>query len=124
MPNGVVFHNGALYVAEVSRILRYDNIEAHQAAPPAPVVLTDNYPRDTHHGWKSIRLGPDGLLYVSVGAPCNICQRPDERYASAEGWLQGEEAWGRPVDVQVMPDGALLVSDDYAGAISRISYQQ
>ena len=42
----------------------------------------------------------------------------------AEGWLQGEKAWGRPVDVQVMPDGALLVSDDEAGAIYRISYQQ
>jgi glucose/arabinose dehydrogenase len=40
----------------------------------------------------------------------------------ASGWLQGEEAWGRPVDVQVMPDGALLVSDDEAGVIYRISY--
>jgi glucose/arabinose dehydrogenase len=41
----------------------------------------------------------------------------------AEGWLRGEEAWGRPVDVQVMPDGSLLVSDDFAGAIYRISYR-
>ena len=40
----------------------------------------------------------------------------------AQGWLQGEQVWGRPVDVQVMPDGALLVSDDLAGAIYRISY--
>ena len=40
----------------------------------------------------------------------------------AEGWLQGERPWGRPVDVLVMPDGSLLVSDDYAGAIYRISY--
>jgi glucose/arabinose dehydrogenase len=40
----------------------------------------------------------------------------------AEGWLQGTEAWGRPVDVQVMPDGSMLVSDDRAGAIYRISY--
>jgi glucose/arabinose dehydrogenase len=40
----------------------------------------------------------------------------------AEGWLQGNSAWGRPVDVLVMPDGALLVSDDTASAIYRISY--
>jgi glucose/arabinose dehydrogenase len=42
----------------------------------------------------------------------------------AEGWLQGSQAWGRPADVLVMPDGALLVSDDEADAIYRISYQQ
>jgi glucose/arabinose dehydrogenase len=40
----------------------------------------------------------------------------------AEGWLQGEEAWGRPADVEVAHDGSLLVSDDKAGAIYRISY--
>jgi glucose/arabinose dehydrogenase len=39
-----------------------------------------------------------------------------------DGWLQGEKAWGRPVDVLVMPDGALLISDDHAGAIYRVSY--
>jgi glucose/arabinose dehydrogenase len=42
----------------------------------------------------------------------------------ASGWLQGMTAWGRPVDVLVMPDGALLVSDDKAGAVYRISYQK
>jgi glucose/arabinose dehydrogenase len=42
----------------------------------------------------------------------------------AEGWLQGQKAWGRPADVLVMPDGALLVSDDSAGAIYRISYKE
>jgi glucose/arabinose dehydrogenase len=40
----------------------------------------------------------------------------------AEGWLEGQEAWGRPVDVLVLPDGSLLVSDDQAGAIYRIVY--
>lgn len=82
MPNGVAFHNGALYVAEVNRILRFDNIEAHLKDPPRPVVLTEGFPRDWHHGWKFIRFGPDGLLYVPVGAPCNVCEREDERYAS------------------------------------------
>jgi glucose/arabinose dehydrogenase len=273
MPNGVAFRDGSLYVAEVSRILRYDRIESSLGSPPAPVVVTDRLPTNETHGWKFIRFGPDGLLYVPIGAPCNICEHPDP-YASitrmkpdgsdmeifargirntvgfdwdpatgelwftdngrdwlgdnqppdelnkapqpglhfgypyvhsgyihdpelgqnkdlslftppaillgphvaalgmrfytggmfpaeyrnqifiaehgswnrttpigyrvslvkvsggkaisyqpfAEGWLVNGTAWGRPVDVQVMPDGALLVSDDAAGAIYRISY--
>lgn len=276
MPNGVAFHNGALYVAEVNRILRYDDIEARLNDPPQPVIVDDGFPADRHHGWKFIRFGPDGLLYVPVGAPCNVCESEDPRYASimrmkpngtrlelfargvrntvgfdwhpqtrelwftdngrdwmgddlppdelnrapreglhfgfpychgkgmsdpdfgkgrkceeftppamelgphvgavgmrfytgtmfpevyrgqifiaehgswnrttpigyrvalvrlegnrpstyqvfAEGWLQGGQAWGRPVDLLVMPDGALLVSDDQAGAIYRISYEK
>ncbi|MEN6586304.1 MAG: sorbosone dehydrogenase family protein [Sulfuricella sp.] len=275
MPNGVAFRDGALYVAEVNRILRYDAIESHLDRPPRPVIVNDDFPPDTHHGWKFIRFGPDGLLYVPVGAPCNICEpdparyaaifrmRPDgtglERFAGgvrntvgfdwhpvtgelwftdngrdwlgnerppdelnhaprpgmdfgfpychgkhiadpefgarracneftpaslelgahvaslgmrfytgsqfpatyrnqifiaehgswnrfppsgyritlvrlkdgrpngyevfAEGWLRFGLAWGRPVDLQVMPDGALLVSDDKAGAIYRIVYK-
>jgi glucose/arabinose dehydrogenase len=274
MPNGVAFRNGALYVAEVHRVLRYDGIETRLENPPPPVVVRE-FPPDRHHGWKFIAFGPDGLLYVPVGAPCNICQpepiyaaihrmRPDgsgfetfargvrntvgfdwhpethelwftdngrdmlgddlppdelnnapragmdfgyptchgrnisdpelgrrrpcsattppalelgphvaalgmrfytgrmfpEKYRKgvfiaehgswnrthkigyrvmfvplengrpagyevfAEGWLQGERAWGRPVDVLVTPDGALLVSDDESGTIYRISYRE
>jgi glucose/arabinose dehydrogenase len=274
MPNGVAVRDGSLFVAEVSRILRFDHIETALEKPPAPVVVTDAFPRDRHHGWKFIAFGPDGWLYVPVGAPCNVCERADARYASitrirpdgsglevfasgvrntvgfdwhpvtkalwftdngrdmlgddlppdelnvapakgrhfgfpychggtiadpefglkrpcpeftpparalgphvaalgmrfytgsmfpaafrnqiliaehgswnrrapigyrvmkvtlsgdrvtgyepfVEGWLQGRKPWGRPVDVLVMPDGALLVSDDLAGAIYRISY--
>jgi glucose/arabinose dehydrogenase len=273
-PNGVAFLNGSLYVAEISRIIRFDNIEANLNNPPQPVVVSTNFPSNEHHGWKFIRFGPDGMLYIPVGVPCNICQfnpniygvimrmnpdgsglevfaqgirntvgfdwnpatkalyftdngidslgddiPPDELNAAisegqnfgfpychagnildpqfgtgqrcnsftapvqqlgphvaalgmrfytgsmfpaeyqnqvfiaehgsesrntpigyrvtlvrfnngvpvsyepfAEGWLHGRSAWGRPVDVQVMPDGALLVSDDRAGAIYRISY--
>jgi len=275
MPNGVAFREGALYVAEINRVLRYDSIETRLADPPPSVVVNDTFPRDRLHGWKFIRFGPDGRLYVPVGAPCNICKERDQRYASimrmradgtglevfahgvrntvgfdwhpdtkalwftdngrdwmgddlppdelnhaprkglhfgfpychgrnvsdpefgeggrckeftppamelgphvaslgmrfytgtmfpdtyrsqifiaehgswnrsvpvgyrvtlvrlekgravtyevfAEGWLQGRAAWGRPVDVLVMPDGALLVSDDRAGVIYRISYR-
>jgi glucose/arabinose dehydrogenase len=273
-PSGVTFRDGSLYVAEISRITRFDNIESKLKNHPAPVVVTDRLPTEQHHGWKFIAFGPDGLLYVPVGAPCNIC-RPDahhgliarmnadgsnmETFATgirnsvgfdwhpvtkelwftdngrdemgddippdelnrapqkgmnfgfpdchagnipdphfgkepcshftapaknltphgaaigmrfytgsmfpleyrnqifiaehgswnrstpigyrvmvarlegnnvvkyepfAEGWLQGAHAWGRPADVLVMPDGALLVSDDQAGAIYRISYQK
>ena len=40
----------------------------------------------------------------------------------AEGWLRDGQAWGRPVDLLVLLDGSLLISDDLAGAIYRISY--
>lgn len=76
VPNGVAFRNGHLYVAEVNRILRYDNIESHLTRPPKPVVVNDDLPDEYHHGWKFIRFGPDGKLYVPIGAPCNICDEP------------------------------------------------
>ena len=275
-PNGVAYFNGSLYVAEISRILRFDGIRSDLKKPGPPVVVNDQFPSDTHHGWKYIGFGPDNRLYIPVGAPCNVCERADPRYASimrmmpdgtnleiyargvrntvgfdwhpsnenlwftdngrdwlgddsppdtlnratkiglhygfpychagnipdpefgnkynctefeppminlgphvaalgmkfytgamfpstyhgdifiaehgswnrsipigyritriqvkndravsydvfAEGWLQGRKAWGRPVDVLIMPDGALLVSDDRAGAIYRISYNR
>ncbi|WP_299457409.1 sorbosone dehydrogenase family protein [uncultured Microscilla sp.] len=83
MPCGVAFRKGSLYVAEVSRILRYDNIEANLDNPPKPVVVYDKYPTDRHHGWKFIAFGPDDKLYVPVGAPCNICERLENpQYAS------------------------------------------
>ncbi len=81
-PNGVAFRDGALYVAEISRILRYDGIEGRLSSPPDHVVVIDTLPRDRHHGWKFIRFGPDGKLYVPVGAPCNVCRKGDERYAA------------------------------------------
>ena len=76
VPNGVAFSGGALYVAEVGRILRYDSIETRLEHPPKPVVVTDRLPRDGHHGWRYIGFGPDGWLYIGSGAPCNICNPP------------------------------------------------
>lgn len=76
-PNGVAFKDGNLYVAEINRILKYENIEASLASPPDPIVINDTYPTETHHGWKYIAFGPDGKLYVPVGAPCNICESED-----------------------------------------------
>ena len=81
-PNGVAFRDGALYVAEISRILRFDNIEANLKNPPKPVVVFDKLPSDRHHGWKFIAFGPDGWLYVPVGAPCNICEANPDMFAA------------------------------------------
>ncbi len=275
MPSGLEFRDGALYVGAVDKILRYDDIEVHLDQPPEPVVVTDALPDKKHHGWKYLRFGSDGKLYIPVGVPCNSCDeegfgeirrmnpdgsgmdvyakgvrnsvglafhpengqlwftdngrdmlgddlpadelnyapragmhfgipychqgdlldeefgkgkdcadytppvaklaphsaalglafytgnmfhaeynnrlfitqhgswnrtekigyqilvldvQPDgkvlDKKVFASGWLQGQEVWGRPNDVLVMPDGALLVSDDLAGVIYRISYSQ
>jgi glucose/arabinose dehydrogenase len=276
MPVGVAYRNGSLFVSAVDRILRFDKVEQRLTNPPTPVTIKDDFPKPIDHVWKFIAFGPDGKLYVSVGAPCNICEPDPDRYALiarvnqdgsgyevvargvrnsvgfdwdptthdlwftdngrdyfgdnqppdelnhaskeglhfgypychgemiqdpeyggkhdcreftapavmlgphvaslgmrfytgtmfplkyrqqifiaehgswnrsekigyritlvsrdeqkrlrysvfAEGWLQGQKAWGRPADVLVMPDGALLVSDDSAGAIYRIHYRE
>lgn len=73
MPNGIAFRDGDLFVAEVDRIWRYRGIESRLDDPPAPELVTDAFPGDWHHGWKFIAFGPDGWLYVPIGAPCNIC---------------------------------------------------
>ncbi|MEZ4946043.1 MAG: sorbosone dehydrogenase family protein [Cyclobacteriaceae bacterium] len=82
MPNGVAFKDGDLYVAEVSRILKFKDIENNLSHPGEPEVVYDQYPTETHHGWKYIAFGPDGKLYVPVGAPCNICEPEEPIYAS------------------------------------------
>jgi glucose/arabinose dehydrogenase len=82
MPNGVAFKDGDLYVAEVSRILKFKDIENNLSNPGEPEVVYDQYPTETHHGWKYIAFGPDGKLYVPVGAPCNICEPEEPIYAS------------------------------------------
>jgi glucose/arabinose dehydrogenase len=81
-PNGVAYKNGSLYVAEINRILRFDLIKEQLQKTKAPVVVYDRYPTERHHGWKYIKFGPDGLLYVPVGAPCNICLSENTIYAS------------------------------------------
>lgn len=80
-PNGVAFKNGALYVAEISKVTRFANIEQNLANPGKGDVIYDKFPTEWPHGWKYIAFGPDGKLYVPVGAPFNI-GIPDDRHAS------------------------------------------
>jgi len=82
MPNGVALKEGDLYIAEVSRISKIAGIESKLDNPGKPTVVYDKYPTETHHGWKYIAFGPDGKLYVPVGAPCNICESKDPVFAS------------------------------------------
>lgn len=80
LPNGIEFHKGSLYVATPKDLTRYDKIEDNLDSPPKPVMVYDKFPGDVPHGWKYIKIGPDGKLYFPVGAPCNICN-PSDKYA-------------------------------------------
>jgi glucose/arabinose dehydrogenase len=98
LPNGVEFRDGALYVATPKQILRLDGVEDRLDSPPKPVVVYDRFPSASQHGWKVLRFGPDGKLYVPVGAPCNICE-PDKDHArifrmNADGTGLETVAWG------------------------------
>ncbi len=79
LPTGVAYRDGSLFVGALTRVLRFDGIDDKLAAPPSPVVVSDRFPSDTHHGRRFIAFGPDGKLYVPVGAPCNVCL-PDDRH--------------------------------------------
>lgn len=75
MPSGIAFHDGDLYIGAIDRVLVLRDVENHLDQPPKPEVVTDKLPGETHHGWKFLAFGPDGRLYVPIGAPCNICDK-------------------------------------------------
>lgn len=118
-PNGVAVQNGDLYVAENSRIIKYADIENNFRNKPKFTVVYDKLPRDRHHGWKYIAFGPDGKLYIPIGAPCNIC-KIDDPYATinrinADG--SGWEVYARGVRNTVgfawnPADGTLWFTDN------------
>ncbi len=75
-PSGLAIKDGALYVLAINKVLRFDDIENNLDNPGAGVDLTDkfNLPPEIHHNWKYAAFGPDGKLYIQVGANCNICE--------------------------------------------------
>jgi glucose/arabinose dehydrogenase len=75
-PNGIALHNGTLYIAEINKISKIDNVADKLDNPPKPTVIYDDLPSDAPHGWKFLTVGPDNKLYFNVGAPCNICMPP------------------------------------------------
>jgi glucose/arabinose dehydrogenase len=79
-PNGIALHNGTLYIAEINKISKINNVADGLDNPPKPTVIYDDLPSDAPHGWKFLTVGPDNKLYFNIGAPCNICM-PSERHA-------------------------------------------
>ncbi|MDC0186174.1 PQQ-dependent sugar dehydrogenase [Gammaproteobacteria bacterium] len=76
MPNGIAFKNGDLYVAEIHRLLKFENIESN-IDDAKYTIISDEFPTDQHHGWRYITFGPDEKLYIPIGSPCNYCDEPD-----------------------------------------------
>ena len=82
MPSGLALADGDLYVGALNEIWRFPDIASTRESDPTPELITDELPTERHHGWKYLGFGPDGNLYVPVGAPCNICLSEDQRFAS------------------------------------------
>src|SRR5947208_9455308 len=79
-PNGIALHNGTLYIAEINKISKIENVADKLDNPPKPTVIYDDLPSDAPHGWKFLSVGPDNKLYFNVGAPCNVCM-PSDKHA-------------------------------------------
>jgi len=78
-PNGLAFHDGTLYISELSKISKAEKIEDNLDNPPQLKLVYDDLPKDEAHGWKFIGIGPDNKLYVPIGQPCNNCI-PDDKH--------------------------------------------
>jgi glucose/arabinose dehydrogenase len=76
MPTGLAFRDGALYVVDIDRILRYDNAEATLDNMPEGKVVYNDMPAYVAHGWKYLTFDKEGWLYVPFGPPCNVCLAP------------------------------------------------
>ncbi len=96
MPNGVAMHQGQLYVAENHRIVRYPapGFSLHLPWSEMGEVIFDGLPAKFHHGWHYLRFGNDDKLYVSVGAPCNICA-----VKGIEGTIIRMDADGKNIEI-------------------------
>jgi len=74
-PSGVAYKDGTLFVASTDKVLRFDGISTKPDVTPVDVTAAFQLPADhVHHHWKYLRFGPDGKLYMPIGAPCNICE--------------------------------------------------
>ena len=74
VPNGIAWRDGILYVAEQHRVVRFRCNDLETLRSARPEVLFDGLPDDSWHGWRYAAFAPDGSLFVTVGAPCNVCE--------------------------------------------------
>lgn len=76
-PSGVAYSGGDLFIGEIGRISKIENVDARLGSPQQPVTVNDSLPNRRHHGFKFLHIGPDGKIYLAVGAPCNVCEEEE-----------------------------------------------
>ncbi|PZS01272.1 MAG: hypothetical protein DLM69_05145, partial [Candidatus Chloroheliales bacterium] len=81
-PHSLAFHNGYLYVATDSKVVRYPYANGDLKASAAAALVTDAIPVGTDHHSRTITFGPDGKLYIAAGSTCNVCEESDPHYAA------------------------------------------
>ncbi len=96
-PTGVSVNDEDLYFSELDKIWVIKDIdswlESKSKDLPKKELVTDNLPSETWHGYKYIDFGPDDNIYVSIGAPCNVCTEPqekDNRFAAIHRYANGK----------------------------------
>lgn len=80
-PHGIAFLQGSVYIAETGRVLRLTDTDGDGLADRREVVVA-NLPRSGGHWTRTLVVGPDGRLYVSIGSSCNVCREADPRRAA------------------------------------------
>ncbi|HAY92455.1 PQQ-dependent sugar dehydrogenase [Shewanella sp.] len=75
-PDAIAFHNGDLFVATENQIVRFVDIEQRLRRPSRPKEIYSDLPYSEKKSSRAINFGPDGRLYVSIGASCNVCEAP------------------------------------------------
>ena len=79
---GVSFHEGYLYVADRTRILRIERAEERLDESFSATPVLDGFPDKARHSSRVMGFGPDGKLYVSIGSPCNVCEANNDEYGT------------------------------------------
>lgn len=79
-PNSLAFQGNVLYVGEISRVARM-TVDANMQASDQTNIITD-LPNDGNHITRTVLIGPDGNLYVSIGSSCNVCVEADPHRAA------------------------------------------
>ncbi len=79
-PTSLLFYQGALYVGEASRVSRFTLGPDYKVT--GKQIIVPHLPTGGNHSTRTVLIGPDGYLYVSIGSTCNDCVESDPQRAT------------------------------------------